>query len=1821
MKYFFNFLTLCLFALQTLLSEENDSSRYNIFADLQGTPSAIVNGTVNVITGDYIDSDVDLIIPGAEPLTAERSYISSNNTMDTLCYGWSLNHFGLLQLSGEKNFNHKSFTRKNSSIGDDSTFYGSHGERIHYSCTNRKVKGHRFRYKLDKTLLNEGFTNTGRGSLGATTNIKNDVVVCWPTSSTAMIDKCSGEHLEFEKLLGKDSLRYYLTRIRKPNKLTLNYDWYKKRYVRKVSLTNSSGEVINSLTYEYPDKKTMAKKPQFSVIASNGQKIKYEYKKHAENGLESWLLSKVKRDGLPDVSYAYHTVEINYEKYGTHLTEKRFPENRFLKTGYYKYKKNNVGGSNVNIEKWYDLKLNRVSLQMAPVGTDAKPIVTHRFFYEIKNEGRKGKTIVLDALSNRTEYLYKKRRMTEIIRFMGGISTYSKEKFFWGDPDTPNEGNLISRTLKMPDDAPILCRHYTYDDNGNVTNERLYGNLSGNNTTPLIISLKGIPQENGCEFYEKSYQYHPAPTNLLYQENDGKKVDVYQYHPQTNLVLSKHVTVDRKIKERNFYFYDQNGVLIKEILDDGNTIGESDLTGVTERKIKVIVPTVTPHIGLAGKIELRYLDLGTGVEKLERRIVNEYSLRGDLIQQDHYDSDGTHVSTEYWEHNSMGNVTKHIDVLGQETIMNYDLNGNKIYEKKSLSDSYHEYKYDFSNRLICKKTICNNGTIFSIHNKYNYLGNKVSEIDIYGNETLYSYDGQERLIKMTFPEIISPDGSSSRPIIAYEYDIMGSLIKKCDGNGAVTKQTMNIRGQPTKIDYPDGSQELFCYNMDGTLREKVEKNGLLSKITYDYKQRPIEKQVYSAAGEYLYGTYSEYNAFNLIKEIDAAGGVTEYFYNGNGNVIRKVQNDRETTYDYDTLGRLTKTVETIDAKSSITFIKKYDLLNRVIEESTEDCLGHVQDKTCYQYDFDGNKTDIIKFNHAGISSTYQEYNALGEVIRQVDAEGKTTFTNHRYDYINEDGQHVGYRETIDPLGNVQVVIKNVRGQDCIFERKSPFGETTQKYQLYYDAEGRMIQRVETVFSGENQKDAIITKWKYNSNGRVIENVEAYGTPEQQVSTIYYNKAGEKERHIKPDGNELLYEYDSLGRLQRYSSAKGDIDYRYSYDILNKPVKIHDVISGCETVKEYDNNGNLARESLANGLEIGYTYDRIGRKTSVILHDGTSFEYEYDGLNLHKVVRKGVDKTSLYAHEYLDHDQSGHVLSAALIGKAGCVNYDYDIMNRTRSVESVHWSEIIAGFDDAGNLVGRSFSDAVGVSDDSYAYDDLYQLKRERGSFSHDYDNDSVYNRRSKDGNNYTVNVLNQICSDGVTNYAYDRNGNMISKEDSHDRWDYLYDSLERLVEAESKSVKVAYRYDETNRCLSKEVYAKGDETPISRVLFLYQDKHDIGTVGDDGNIIHLRLLGQGLGAEIGAAVANEIEGKVYAPIHDHNGHVVTLVDAETGNVFESYRYSAFGEESIYDSESSLCETSINPWHFSSKRCEKELGLINFGQRFYDPSLGRWVTPDPIGHDDGPNLYAYVRNSPLTSFDLWGEYTEQAESRCANRGNIIKRIYNHHVFSGYDSCYEERCGGPYSGSYDLQSEEHGSRPNVRNRYIMFINGILNSYRDSLESAFYISDFAKGLNVSYIYNASHGAIADLWESIRGLYFHQMTEPAKLLHKQWDEFFKNDTTGEKLLQNCHSQGAIHVRNALENYPEEYRKRIIVVAVAPAAYISKDLCYSVDHYVSTRDFVPLFDIFGRIRCRDTVHVLDAHPDAALVDHAYKSPTYQKVIKERTKRYIKHGY
>ncbi|MCL6591886.1 MAG: hypothetical protein K6U80_18290 [Firmicutes bacterium] len=63
---------------------------------------------------------------------------------------------------------------------------------------------------------------------------------------------------------------------------------------------------------------------------------------------------------------------------------------------------------------------------------------------------------------------------------------------------------------------------------------------------------------------------------------------------------------------------------------------------------------------------------------------------------------------------------------------------------------------------------------------------------------------------------------------------------------------------------------------------------------------------------------------------------------------------------------------------------------------------------------------------------------------------------------------------------------------------------------------------------------------------------------------------------------------------------------------------------------------------------------------------------------------------------------------------------------------------------------------------------------------------------------------------------------------------------------------------------------------------------------------------------------------------------------------------------------------INPYHdmsFTGKFLEPEIGLIYFGGRWYEPGIGRWITPDPS--EDGLNWYEYCRDNPIECLDTNG----------------------------------------------------------------------------------------------------------------------------------------------------------------------------------------------------------------------------------------------------------
>ena len=87
------------------------------------------------------------------------------------------------------------------------------------------------------------------------------------------------------------------------------------------------------------------------------------------------------------------------------------------------------------------------------------------------------------------------------------------------------------------------------------------------------------------------------------------------------------------------------------------------------------------------------------------------------------------------------------------------------------------------------------------------------------------------------------------------------------------------------------------------------------------------------------------------------------------------------------------------------------------------------------------------------------------------------------------------------------------------------------------------------------------------------------------------------------------------------------------------------------------------------------------------------------------------------------------------------------------------------------------------------------------------------------------------------------------------------------------------------------------------------------------------------------------------------------------------RYRAFGE-TRYNGTPSGTPTD---YRFTGQRQDSGLGLYHMGARWYDPYLGRWLSPDSIVPDPANpqslNRYSYTRNNPVKYRDPTGHYSE------------------------------------------------------------------------------------------------------------------------------------------------------------------------------------------------------------------------------------------------------
>ena len=107
-------------------------------------------------------------------------------------------------------------------------------------------------------------------------------------------------------------------------------------------------------------------------------------------------------------------------------------------------------------------------------------------------------------------------------------------------------------------------------------------------------------------------------------------------------------------------------------------------------------------------------------------------------------------------------------------------------------------------------------------------------------------------------------------------------------------------------------------------------------------------------------------------------------------------------------------------------------------------------------------------------------------------------------------------------------------------------------------------------------------------------------------------------------------------------------------------------------------------------------------------------------------------------------------------------------------------------------------------------------------------------------------------------------------------------------------------------------------------------------------------------------------GVTFCIITDQLGSVRLVVNTATGAIVQRMDYDSFGNV-ILDTNS-----GFQPFGFAGGLYDPDTGLLRFGARDYDATIGRWTTKDPIRFAGGDtNLYGYVLNDPLNFRDANG----------------------------------------------------------------------------------------------------------------------------------------------------------------------------------------------------------------------------------------------------------
>jgi RHS repeat-associated protein len=1299
---------------------------------------------------------------------------------------------------------------------------------------------------------------------------------------------------------------------------------------------------------------------------------------------------------------------ISYDKVGNIITtKKKIAQNKYQITRNKYNLQNMITEKSLLLDTEY---LDKKSLSEGEFDEQygSKILSTIKFKYDPQGNIKETK----DQLGNKTTYTYNlSSKLKEVTNPLGNKITYNYDELDNLIKETRPLNNITS--YQYDSMGRITSKISTYQDDSTKTISYEYdekGQLTKQINPEQQISKKGI-----------NYTYDNMGRNTEIYDVRGNLIQKNTYNQQGQLIKKEEGTNIGKNKAYN-YTYDLVGN-IKTITDPLNntTTFNYDILGNLQQKQDAKNNTTTYTYNKDNT--LKQVDY-------EEEITNTftYDELGRIITK----QDGLGNITTY-QYNNFNKIVKETDALGNTKKIKYDLKGQVvetidqigtkttiIYNsvgqiikreiplvKEQTNTIYYveDYVYDEENKLLSKTTY-EKQTQKDLRNiTYTYYkdGKIKTRTTTAGETTKYTYDKNSNTISQitTFKE-------GSKQIQENIYDENNRLITKTN---YIDKKAIkgNIPSNLIDTRYPDKIKNItkYHYDIQGNItKEELPKAAYYNEktpqkqqhtITYTYDElNRLTNKTYTNNNTQVTTTSTYDELGNKTQETDEKGKTITYKYTKNnklkqvtdkkGNTItyqydkalnrtkQTNQKGQQITYKYDALGRVVQTINTDDI---IIQTKKYDQKGNLI--TTTDALGN---ETTYTYDLGNRLTTITDPETKQANKQYTTkitHNIYGQKITITNALNQTT--KYKYDTIGQ-----------------LIAVTNESGVTTTYG---------------YNDTGNKISQI-----NGNRKE---TKYTYSQNGHLLTKTDPLG----QTTTYKYDISGNITQEQDKKGQHINYTYDNLNRLTNKTIQETAEEITYQYDLLGNRTKMKDQTG--ITTYTYDENDQMTTKNKNNKPIIQYTYDEIGNTLTTTV-EGRTTTYTYDNQNrMITVTNQG--QTTNYTYDIAGRRKTTTYPNQVTI------SYTYNKNNKITKITNTKGSKQLSTITYTYDLVGRKTTKQNHLGTTNYTYDKEGRLTKEIApGYTKTYRYDSNGNRIIQ--NNYykqpqntsfiqttnkkkvtyktkkTYNIYNEnnqlirttekmydeaekevLCK--KTTMKYDNNGNQTStyatyyhphtitmkqkidavavKEEQEqistliNRTTKQYDGYNRLTKTQKiqdgqKSI-ITYTYNGDDLRTSKTTKTSKNNYQEKTTYYTYDKQYVILEKNQENQVTHyIRGLNY---------IAKQEEQISYYLYNGH-GDVIQTVD-EQGNIQNQYTYDAFGNEELTH------ETTSNAIRYAGEFYDEEVGLYYLRARYYDPSIGRFISEDSYwGEEENPaslNLYTYCSNDPVNYIDPSGHWQQ------------------------------------------------------------------------------------------------------------------------------------------------------------------------------------------------------------------------------------------------------